>query len=362
MTGAYVADRLPLAPGVIDPLFFLEELIDATAKLEVYREKIRDSKLDSAWFMPTLQQKEALASSALEGTQATLDGVLSNQVTPTNSDQNLIEVQNYYQATAQGYEFLKSRSFSHDFFFEIHRILMSGNVRKSDLSGAYRTTQNYIGRKKPAPLITFVPPVPDEVEPLMENLIAYINGPQDNFRPLVRTAIIHAQFETIHPFGDGNGRVGRILIPMYLYYKQQIDLPCFFISEALEQDKLRYYTLLNNIRYKNEWNEWIKFFLSTVAKQCEKYINIISRINMLYEQHLAMARDLARSANIVDLMNALYQYPIATAKHLAEVTNIPQTSINRYLNLLVENQILYTDNRSRNRTFFYLELLDILRA
>lgn len=362
MNTAYNASFLPLDNSVIDQSYFFEELIDATTKLEVYKEKIKDSKLDSSWFMPTLQQKEALASSQLEGTQATLDGVLINQVTPNDKDKNLNEVTNYYIATVKGYETLKKRDFTDEFFFGIHRALMQGNVRKPSLIGEYRKEQNYIGRNDKTHSITFVPPVPNKVPELMNNLIQYINMPNDTFRPLVRTAIIHAQFETIHPFMDGNGRVGRMLIPMYLFAQKQIELPCFFISEALERDKLRYYTLLNNIRTNGDWNEWIKFFLATVTKQCEKYIQIITEINILYSKHMEIACNMARSSNMVDVINALYQYPITNAKQIATTTKIPMTSVNRYLNQLVNNKILYTDNKSRNRNYFYYDLLDILRA
>ena len=361
MNEAYTPTILPLLPGTIDQTVFLDELIDATAKLEVYKEKIRDSKLDSHWFMPTLQQKEALASSQLEGTQATLDGVLINQVLPNNKDINLNEVRNYFTATVQGHDFLTRRDFSNDFFFDIHKTLMTGNVRKPKAIGAYRTEQNYIGRNDPSHAITFVPPKPESVPALMNNLIEYINSPKDNYRPLVRTAIIHAQFETIHPFMDGNGRVGRMLIPMYLFAQNQIDLPCFFISEALERDKIRYYNLLNDIRYNGNWNDWIKFFLATVTKQCEKYIEIITKINSLYERHLEIARDLVRSSHIVDIINVLYRYPITTANQVVELTNIPLTSVSRYLSILVDNKMIYSDNKSRNRTYYYFELLDILR-
>ncbi len=362
MDKAYKASLLPLDNEFIDQTYFFEELIDATTKLEVYKEKIKDSKLDSSWFMPTLQQKEALASSQLEGTQATLDGVLINQVTPNNKDKNLNEVTNYYLATVQGYETLKKHDFSDEFFFEIHKSLMQGNVRKPSLIGEYRKEQNYIGKYDKTHAITFIPPAPDNVPKLMNNLISYINKPSDKFRPLVRTAIIHAQFETIHPFMDGNGRVGRILIPMYLFAQKQIELPCFFISEALERDKLKYYTLLNNTRTSGDWNEWIKFFLTTVTKQCEKYIQIITEINELYSKHMEIACNMARSSNMVDIINALYQYPVANAKQIVALTQIPTTSVNRYLNQLVENKILFTDNKRRNRTFFYYDLLEILRT
>ena len=361
MNGAYSAVNLPLGEEYINQSEFFEELIDATARLEVFKEKINDSKLDSSWFMPTLQHKEALASSVLEGTQATLDGVLTNQVSPNEKDKNLNEVRNYYLATLDGYDYLQRHDFSHEFFYKIHETLMIGNVRKPKTIGAYRTEQNYIGRNDPSHSITFIPPKHEDVPALMENLIEYINKPADKFRPLVRAAIIHAQFETIHPFMDGNGRVGRMLIPMYLFFQKQIDFPFFFISEALERDKIKYYSLLNDIRYKNAWNEWIKFFLDTVVKQCDKYIGIVSQINELYDNHMRIAKDLARSSNIVEVINTLYKYPIITAKQLEQLSNVPITSINRYLSTLVENKILYTDQKSRNRTYFYCDLLNILR-
>lgn len=361
MVGSYQANLLPLPTGIIDQTIFFEELIDATSKLEVYKEKIRDSKLDSSWFMPTLQQKEAVASSAIEGTQATLDGVLINQLAPDDKNQDVNKVVNYYLATIRGYELLQYHDFSHEFFFTMHTALMHGNVEKPDIVGAYRASQNYIGKKDKSHVITFIPPAPEAVNDLMDNLIAYINTPNDNFRPLVRTAIIHAQFESIHPFMDGNGRVGRMLIPMYLYAKKQIDLPCFFISEALERDKIKYYTLLNNIRYKDEWNEWIKFFLQTVATQCDKYIKLITKINALYNDHITKACALARSSGMVDVIDALYKNPITNAKQITEVTKAPMTSVNRFLGLLVDNKILYSDNKPRNRTYYYYALLDLLR-
>ncbi len=361
MKGSYFAALLPIDEKLIDQATFFDELIDATAKLEVYKEKIRDSKVDSSWFMPTLQQKEALASSKLEGTQATLDGVLINQVAPNDKDKNLNEVANYYEATFVGYNYLRRRDFSEEFFSLIHKALMDGNVRKPDLIGEYRTTQNYIGRNDRNHSITFIPPAPQYVPELMHNLIDYMNETTGKYRPLVKTAIIHAQFETIHPFMDGNGRVGRMLIPMYLFLQKQIDLPCFFISEVLEADKIRYYNLLNNIRFQSDWNSWIKFFLVTVKDQCEKYIKIIGDINILYDKHMKIACNLARSSNMVEIINSLYEYPITTVKQVSNVTGIPMSSVNRYLTQLVDNHILATDDRSRNRNYYYYDLLDIIR-
>ncbi len=257
MKKSFEAKLLPLENNSIDYNYFLDELIDATAKLEVYKEKVSDSKLNSDWFMPTLQQKEALESSKLEGTQATLDGVLTNQAAPTDDDENINEVVNYFEATKAGIRILTREKFTNEFFFEVHSTLMRGNVRKPKLIGQYRNEQNYIGKNDSSHEITYIPPAPDKVPILMDNLISYINCPSDSYRPLVRIAIIHAQFETIHPFMDGNGRVGRMLIPFYLYYTKQIELPCFFISEALEHDKLRYYNQCHLLKAQTRRSRWI---------------------------------------------------------------------------------------------------------
>ena len=359
---AYKPELLPLSSDRIDVNIFLDALIDANTMLEVYKAKVNDSKLNKFWFLPTLQHKETLASSLLEGTQATLNGVLVDQVSPDDKDNNLIEIRNYDIATIFGYKYLSRNEFNIELILELHKHLMSDNVGLSnDEIGAFRNKQNYIGKMNKTHEITFTPPVFQEVPILIENLLSYIINPQDNLRPLVKTAIMHAQFETIHPFMDGNGRVGRILIPLYLYYAKQIDLPCFFISEALERDKMKYYTLLNNTRNKGQWSEWIKFFLETVTTQCKKYIKTVSNINKLYEEHLTVACSLVRSNQMSALVNLLYKYPVINAATVAKETEIPTASINRYLNLLVEAGVLYTDNKSRNRNFFYYDLLNIIQ-
>ena len=359
----YVADMLPLAPEKVDQMYFINELVDAVARLEVYKEKIKDSKLDSAWFMPTLQQKEAVASSLMEGTQATLDGMLINQAMPDKKTKDIEEVNRYLDASLTGYRVLRrTDEFPSDLILEIHKKLMKDSCRKSsDEVGTFRKKQNYIGRMNGDHGLVFTPPAPEDVEPLMENLVEYIKDPKDNFREIVRAAIIHAQFLTIHPFMDGNGRVGRLLIPLYLYYCKQIDLPCFFISEALERDKFKYYKLLNDIRSDGNWNEWIKFFLLTVTKQCDKYIKMISDINDLYNTDLEKVCEINNSGKMVDVINLLYQYPVVTSNILVEKLSYAPSTANRYLKLLVDNNVLYTDQKSRNKTYFYYDLLNILR-
>lgn len=357
---AFKAAELPLQKTDIDPFVFMESLIDASTRLEVYKTKLAGSKLEQSWFLPTLQQKEAVASALIEGTQTTLDGVLVDQVNPNEKDKSLVEIRNYLRAAQVGYRHLMGNQFSVDFIKRLHRTLLEGSVRKgvATVPGEFRTRQNYIGQGKE---ILYTPPLAEDVESLMENFILYLNDPSDTLRPLVRAAIMHAQFETIHPFMDGNGRVGRMLIPLYLYKCDQISLPCFFISEALERDKFKYYDLLTGIRMKNDWNSWIDFFLQTVDHQCAKYITIVDKINELYEADLERAKAVIKNNKIVDVVNLLYKFPIISTAMVAEHAKLPPATVSRYLNALVDAKILYTDGKSRNRSFFYYDLLNVLR-
>jgi Fic family protein len=241
---------------------------------------------------------------------------------------------------------------------------MSNGVRGQNRApGEYRSIQNFIGPEGcTLKTATFVPPQPQLVDSYMSNLENYINNPNDNLQSLVRIAIIHAQFETIHPFLDGNGRIGRILIPLYLYDVNLINSPNLFISEVLEKDKHKYYRLLNGTRKEgNGWDEWIKFFLQSVNKQVLKNIDLIEEIDNLYELDLENAMNLINSTNLVDLIKAMFQKPIFNVKTISSLTGIPDTTCRRYLNTLEEEKVIFSDNKKRNRKYYYYNLLDLLR-
>ena len=356
---AYKPKLLPLNKEDLNPLVYMDSLVNAVRSLAVYRVKLNSSKLNINCFLPTLQQKEALASAKLEGTQVTLNGVLEDQINPRGKDKDLIEVRNYFMAALEGYEHLRGNPLSKELIKSLHRTLLSGRVRRNKLTipGEFRDTQNYIG--SPNNLI-YVPPTPEDIDGLITNFIEYFNETEDETWPLVRAAIMHAQFETIHPFMDGNGRVGRILIPLYLYKHKQVTLPYFFISEALERNKFLYYKLLNGTRENNDWSSWIDYFLQTVHTQCEKYIETVDRINELYEGDLEKAKSLISSNKVVDLINLLYTYPIINSSTVVQRLDIAAATVTRYLNLLVENNILTVDNKQRNRTYYYYNLLNII--
>ena len=179
---AFEAKRLPLCKDDLDPSVYMESLIDATARLEVYKTKLDGSKIARTWFLPTLQQREAWASSLLEGTQATLDGVLVDQVNPSERNKNLAEVRNYVRAAQVGHSHLTNIPFSVDLVKKLHKVLMTGNVRrnKKTVPGEFRTEQNYLGREK---MISYVPPLAEDVGMLMDNFVDYFNNTQDPLRP-----------------------------------------------------------------------------------------------------------------------------------------------------------------------------------
>ena len=187
---AFEAKCLPVEAGLLNQAAYMESLIDATTRLEVYKTKLDVSKLDRRWFLPTLQKKEALASSQIEGTQATLDGVIVDQVNPKEKDKDMSEVRNYLNAAREGYRYLQTNPMSVDFIKQLHKILMTGNVRrnKATVPGEFRRAQNYLGRES---MISYVPPAAENVDRLMENFVEYFNSTEEPQRPLVRAAIMH---------------------------------------------------------------------------------------------------------------------------------------------------------------------------
>ena len=360
MKDSFVPQMLPEALAELDPASYIDELVDATSALCVYLSKLKDSKVNADWLLPTFRQKEAISSSMLEGTKATLEEALINQIEPNVGNRNLKEISNIVAATTKGASMLRRGDFDDELICEIHRaLLLEKTSNSSGTVGQYRTTQNYVGRGTGE--ITYVPPKPESVPELMKNLLEYVNSDAQGLRPLERVAIIHAQFETIHPFVDGNGRVGRILIPLYLYWKGLTPTPYLFVSESLEKEKLKYYRRLTDVRENSAWNEWVRFFLTVVKNQCQKNIEVVGRINALYHPTLEKTNCLIKSSNSVKIVDSLFRYPVFDSKLMQGLTKIAAPTLNRYLNAMVDAEILFTDGKRRNRMFFFLDVLELLR-
>lgn len=354
--------KLPITEK-INPIFFLNTLVDASTNVGKFQVMLKNSKINADFLINPLILQEAVQSTKIEGTQVTFDEILESEIDQKQKSNDIQEVFNYYNALKFGEQFLSRIPISTRLFKELHSILLSNGVRGGHRApGEYRTIQNFIGPEGcTIETATFVPPEPQLVNDYMSNLEKYINNPTDDLHPLVRIAIIHAQFETIHPFLDRNGRIGRILIPLYLYEYKVIDSPNFFISETLEKDKYKYYRLLNGTRQKSEWNEWIQFFLESVNKQAIKNIKLIEDINKLYEKDLLTAMKSVSNNNIVKIIDVMFKQPIFNTKTISSLTGIADTTCRRYLNLLEDKKIIYSDNKTRNKKYYYYGLLDLLR-
>ncbi|MDU2702392.1 MAG: Fic family protein [Veillonella sp.] len=359
----YIPKELPI-DDIIDIKSLFNSVVTANMKLGIYNEKLKSSKIRKELLLNLFELKEAVESSKIEGTQSTIDDIFEYRADGKGNN-DIVETMNYFMALKKGVDLLDKLPISTRFICEIHKILLSGNVRGGNKSpGEYRTIQNWLGENGAnIDKATYIPPEPQLVNFYMSNLENYINDDEIGIDNLIKIAIIHAQFETIHPFKDGNGRVGRLLIPFFLYDKKLIDSANIFISETLEKDKFRYYQLLNNYRIDGERgiNEWIKFFIDSIIKQLEKDIEKINAINKLYEDILKICYDNFKSLIIIDIINIIFEYPIFNSSIIKERLDIPTSTLNNYLNKLVELRIIYPNSKSRNRKFYFYDLIGLIR-
>lgn len=375
MKKPYVPFDLPLNE-LVDVNYFLNELIDAATYLTLYDKCLAKSKLDPSLLMGHISLKEAVQSTRIEGTQATLSDMLEHNADEKIINTDILEVLNYSKALSIGESMLRDFPISVRFIKRLHSTLLEGNVRgKNRNPGELRSIQNFIGPSGcTINNATFIPPEPQLVPEYMSNLEKYINEAEDNLNELIRIAIIHAQFETIHPFLDGNGRIGRILIPLYLYDKSVLKRPIFFLSESLEKDKFKYYKLLNDVRVsisednyesdfgvaKKNWCEWIKFFLEAVTTQSQKNIDLIERIDTLYEETIDSLRKVIGSDRVIDIARFMLKNPIFTKKKMSEELGYPVSTVGNYLSKLENENIIFSDGRVRNKKYYLYSLIEIL--
>lgn len=362
MKKPFVPYKLPLTKEV-DITKFVNELIEANKLVGIYNTLLSESKISKALLLKPITLQEAIQSTKIEGTQITLDEMLEFNAGETTQTSDIIEVLNYSEALVRGEYLLKTLPISSRLMKEMHKILLGGNVRGSSRApGEFRRIQNFIGPQGcTIENASFIPPEPQLIEEYLSDLEKYINDPKDELNDLARIAIIHAQFETIHPFLDGNGRIGRMLIPLYLYNKSIIDAPNFFISESLEKDKFRYYKLLNDTREKGNWNEWIKFFLQSIIVQSKKNITLIKSIDNLYNITLGKCQELISNNRIINIIDVMFRFPVFTKNKILDEVEIASSTLSNYLRILEENNIIYSDGKPRNRRYYCYELINLLR-
>jgi Fic family protein len=317
---------------------------------------------DSDLFVLMYVRKEAVLSSQIEGTQSSLNDLLRAEAQIFDPDRpaDVSEVSNYVAALNYGLERLDELPVSIRLIREIHERLLRG-VRGAHLQlGELRQSQNWIGTGG-ASLnnATFVPPPPDEVPNALSDLERFIHS-KDSMPALVRIGLTHAQFESIHPFLDGNGRVGRLLITFLLCQQMILQSPVLYLSHFLKANRAEYYEHLQNIRDDGDWESWLKFFLRGVIEVSREATATARAIVDLREaDRQKIIDELGRVAgNALKVHGSLFRFPLVSVNPIANFLGVSFTSANRLMERLVEIGILNeVTGNARNRVFSYVSYI-----
>jgi Fic family protein len=281
-----------------------------------------------AVLLSPLTTQEAVLSSRIEGTQATFGEVLryeaGGEIVEERKRHDIQEIINYRKALRKAEIALNDKPFHLNLLLALHEILLDSVRGRDKQRGQFRNIQNWIG--KPGCKIEeadFVPPEPLQVLGLMDNWEKYYHAEEAD--PLVQLAIVHAQFEVIHPFLDGNGRIGRIIIPLFLYEREVLTKPMFYISSYLEKHRDEYVVRLRDLQNPGNWEKWIAFFLRAVTEQSEENTKKVQQILKLYEQMKERIITLTHSQFAVPLLDHLFKHPIFASNALTIHKTMPST-------------------------------------
>lgn len=313
-------------------------------------------------FVSMYVRKEALLSSQIEGTQATLEDVLDPLI-EKNANQNVADVVNYIKATEFALERMNILPLCNRLIKETHEVLMSGVRGQEKNPGEFRTSQNWIGAAGSSlKNARYIPPNPEDMINAMSDLEKYINS-DDSLDTLIQAALLHYQFETIHPFLDGNGRVGRLLITLFLMEKKVLNSPALYISYYLKKNRIEYYDRMSEVRNKDNYEQWIKFFLNAIKESADESVETIKKLSELHDANIKKIDAMGRAAkNARAVFDYVEQNPIIDIGKTAEELNLAFSTVSLAVNRLVNAGILIqTNNANRNRVFAYEGYLAILR-
>lgn len=309
-------------------------------------------------------RKEALLSSQIEGTQSSLSDLLlfENDEIPQVALDDVAEVSNYVAAIDHGVERLRGGfPLSLRLMREMHAILLKSGRGASKQPGDFRRSQNWIGGTRPGNAL-FVPPPPNELDDCLADLERFLHLDDPGYPPLIRAGLAHVQFETIHPFLDGNGRLGRLLIPLMLCEAGALREPVLYLSLYFKSHRADYYRLLQEVRESGAWEAWMEFFLTGVAETATQAADSAVELMALFERDRAeIARQGRQAASALRVHEFLQRRPLVTAPAIARALRISLPTIGKSLALLEALGIVReTTGRRRNRTFAYTNYLDLL--
>jgi Fic family protein len=316
------------------------------------------------FFVAMYVRREAVLSSQIEGTQSTLDDVLDFELDAQGRElpKDIEEIVNYVHAMNYGLNRLAKLPLSQRLIREIHGELLTG-VRGAERSpGEFRSSQNWIGEAG-APLseAAFVPPPVPEMKQALNNLERFMHQERD-LPVVIHCGLVHAQFETIHPFLDGNGRVGRLLITFLLCYRSILHRPLLYLSLYLKKHRSEYYDRLMAVREDGHWEGWLEFFLRGVAKTAEEATNTAHAIVNLREKHRSLIQGQDLGLNGFRLLDLLFQRPLVNVNLVKESLKVAFVTANKLINQFEDMRLLEeTTGGRRNRRYRYTTYLNLFR-
>jgi len=286
------------------------------------------SLMNPGVLLSPLTTNEAVLSSRIEGTQASLEEVLEHDAgiekdKSPSLNEDIKEIGNYRRVLRIAEDELKHRNISLNFIKSLHAVLLDSVRGKDKEPGEFRKDQNWIGKRgTPIEQARFVPPSPIILPEHLEKWERFLTQ-NDYTDPLVQLAIVHAQFEILHPFKDGNGRIGRLLIPLFLYMKKCLNRPMFYLSEYLETHRDEYYDGLLAITEENNWQNWVEYFLQAIVVQSNTNISKAKEILSLYEKQKTKFIDITHSQYAVPALDAFFNSPIINSAYFIKSSGIP---------------------------------------
>lgn len=334
----------------------------ANASLSRY-DGLLESLINPDVMLSPLIMKEAELSSRIEGTIATANEVYQQQAGEKfepGKDADIQEILNYRSTLRTAGRIIGSNPLSLHLLRQMHENLMQG-VRGQDKNpGQFRETQNWIGpRGCTIDEATYIPPPPVVLQELLEQFVDFSNRIDDSLDPIVQAALIHAQFELIHPFDDGNGRIGRILIPLFLVRRGSIVSPSLYISGYLETNRDQYYQCLENITKEGDWLRWVEFFLNAVVKQSESNLILVRKIIDLYERKKREISELLHTDQAIYIVDMLFDTPVFRANELHKRLKIQRQRAAQYIRSLKDAGIIVELRPSKGRMPALLSFEDL---
>lgn len=353
---------LPPNPPIVLSGELVAKLVDANKKLAALDGlSARIPNMDL--FVSMYVRKEALLSSQIEGTQCTLDDIL-NPLMEENTNRNVSDVVNYIKATEFALNRLHSLPLCNRLIKETHAVLMEGVRGQEKSPGEFRYSQNWIGGQgSTIRNARYIPPNPEDMQTAMSDLEKYMNG-DDSLDPLIQAALIHYQFETTHPFLDGNGRVGRLLITLFLMEKGILSRPALYISYFLKMNRIEYYDRMTQVRKTGDYEQWVMFFLQAISDSAGDAIQTIDALTALHNQSVARlgAFSKRQQTNLLKLFAYIETNPIIDIQKTAAALGLSYNTVSKMVTILVDEGILrQTDKAGKAKIYSYADYLDILR-